>query len=115
MADEMTNGQGFGSDSDSAVALKDAPAKKVAPTKQSPKQLPPWKVLLHNDDVNTFEHVITTVLKLTSLTAEEAFERAVEAHESGVALLLVTHQERAELYHDQFTSCQLSVTIEPTE
>ena len=115
MADEMTTGQSFGSDSNGAVALQDAPVRKSAPSKREPKQLPPWKVLLHNDDVNTFEHVITTVLKLTSLTAEEAFERAVEAHESGVALLLVTHQERAELYHDQFTSCQLCVTIEPTE
>ena len=33
----------------------------------------------------------------------------------GVALLLVTHKERAELYADQFQSKGLTVTIEPAE
>ena len=43
----------------------------------------------------------------------EAAQRALEAHETGVSLLLVTHQERAELYQEQFASCGLTVTIEP--
>ena len=38
----------------------------------------------------------------------------LEAHKSGVALLLVTHKERAELYLDQFQSMGLSVSIEPS-
>jgi ATP-dependent Clp protease adapter protein ClpS len=38
-----------------------------------------------------------------------------EAHNTGVALLLVTHKERAELYVDQFKSKSLTVTIEPAE
>jgi len=70
-------------------------------------------VLLHNDEVNTFEHVILSIMRLTGITQEAAIEKTIEAHESGVALLLVTHQERAELYMDQFTSLKLTVTIEP--
>ena len=42
--------------------------------------------------------------------------RTKEAHETGVALLLVTHKERAELYQDQFESKGLTtVTIQPDE
>jgi len=96
-----------------ATATAVVPAKKPAPTKRTPKLLPPYKVLLHNDDINTFEHVIVSILKLTRLNAEEAVLRALEAHETGVALLLVTHRERAELYREQFASVSLTVTIEP--
>lgn len=94
----------------SATAV--ATVVKPQPPARKPKQLPPYKVLLHNDDVNTFEHVILAVMKLAALPLEAAIEKTVEAHESGVALLLVTHQERAELYVDQFMSMKLTVTIE---
>lgn len=77
------------------------------------RQLPPFRVLLHNDDVNTFDHVIRCIVRLTPLKVEEAFERAIEAHETGLSLLLVTHRERAELYVDQFASAALTVTCEP--
>ena len=78
-------------------------------------QLPPYRVILHNDDVNTFEHVILTILKLTELNEQDAVRRTIEAHESGCALLLVTHKERAELYVEQFASCRLTVTCEPED
>lgn len=83
------------------------------PTKHKPKKLPPYRVLLHNDDVNDFGHVIMAILRLTTLTQEDAITRTIEAHDTGVALLLVTHRERAELYAEQFSSLSLTVTIEP--
>ena len=86
------------------------PKTKPAPPKT--RQLPPFKVLLHNDDVNDVEHVIRSVLKLTPLSLEEALEKTLEAHHTGVALLLVTHQERAELYCEQFATFSLNVTTE---
>lgn len=90
-------------------------AHKPAETRNKPKQLPPYKVLLHNDDVNSFEHVIASILKLTTLTPQEAIIRTLEAHESGLALLLTTHRERAELYIDQFATLKLTATTEPAE
>lgn len=90
-----------------------APVRKPAPPKRKPKKLPPYKVLLHNDDVNTFEHVIKSIRRLTRLTTQEATLRVLQAHESGVALLLVTHRERAELYTEQFASLSLTVSTEP--
>ena len=59
--------------------------------------------------------VVKTVMELTPLNEQEAELRTVEAHKSGVALLLTTHKERAELYQEQFTSKGLVVTIEPAE
>ncbi len=77
------------------------------------RQLPPYRVILHNDDVNSFERVISMIMRLTPLNEEDAVARTIEAHESGLALLLVTHLERAELYVEQFASGGLTATCEP--
>ncbi|HZZ43389.1 MAG TPA: ATP-dependent Clp protease adaptor ClpS [Tepidisphaeraceae bacterium] len=96
-----------------ATKTKGAVKEKTKP--RPPEMLPPWKVLLHNDDTNTMEFVILTVMQLTPLKEQDALNRTVEAHKKGVSLLLVTHKERAELYKDQFESKGLTVTIEPAE
>jgi len=94
-----------------AVATRTKPAEPH----RKVEQMPPWRVLLHNDDVNDQLYVIESITKLTPLGLKEAATRMLEAHITGVSLLLVTHQERAELYRDQFHSKGLIVTIEPTE
>lgn len=91
-----------------AVAEKPAPTKKRGPV----DTLPQFKVLLHNDAVNTIDHVVDSIVELTPLDHGRAVEVTLEANSSGVALVLVTHQERAELYRDQFQSKKLTVTIE---
>jgi ATP-dependent Clp protease adaptor protein ClpS len=88
---------------------------KPLPAKPVPKVLPPWKVLLHNDDVNEILFVVETVMLLTHLKKQEAITRTLEAHHRGVTLLLTTHRERAELYVQQFASRNLTVTIEPDQ
>ncbi len=110
MADEKDQNAG---DQQPEKAGKSSSATKRAPAKPTPKKLPPWKVLLHNDDVNDMIFVIESIIVLTPLGIDEATDRMWEAHHSGLTLLLVTHQERAELYKDQFTSRGLTVTIEP--
>jgi ATP-dependent Clp protease adapter protein ClpS len=106
---------GSNSSSSSSAVAKPKRARKTTPKKKPPQPLPPWKVLLHNDDKNDFDYVIGTITQLTSLNEQDAELRAVEAHKTGVALLLATHKERAELYQEQFTSKGLVVTIEPAE
>lgn len=102
-------------DSPAPLAPETKRPAQPAESKNKPKQLPPYKLLLHNDDVNSFEHVIAAILKVTTLTPPEAILRTLEAHESGIALLLTTHRERAELYVDQFASLKLTATAEPGE
>ena len=113
MAEEQTNEGSVGGASGATIQPK--AARKRAPKKNPPKQLPPWKVLLHNDDVNVVDYVIHTIIMLTPLNEEQALKRTKEADKTGVALLLVTHKERAELYQEQFQSKGLTVTIEPAE
>lgn len=92
-----------------------SPGITLPQTEHKVRLLPPYKVLLHNDDVNTFDHVIRVIRKLTPLTLEEAFLKTLEAHKTGVALLLVTTKERSELYVEQFATYKLTVTCEPDE
>ncbi len=92
-----------------------ATATKAKPVRKPPQPLPPWKVLLHNDDKNDMQHVILSIVELTPLNEQDAVNRMKEAHDTGVALILVTHKERAELYQEQFQSKGLVVTIEPAE
>jgi ATP-dependent Clp protease adaptor protein ClpS len=94
---------------------KPGTALKEKTKPRPPQMLPPWKVLLHNDDTNTMEFVVLTVMQLTPLKEQDAINRTVEAHKTGVSLLLVTHKERAELFKDQFESKGLTVTIEPAD
>jgi len=88
-----------------------ARSPKTAPPKV--EQLPPFRVLLHNADEPVMDDVVAAIIELTPLPFERAVEAMLEAHETGVSLLLVTHRERAELYQEQFQTKQLTVTIEP--
>lgn len=107
--DPKPGGKGGGA---AAVA---EPKRKERAKPKNPKPLPPWKVLLHNDDKNDMFFVVRTIMELTPLNEQDSKLRTIEAHETGVALLLTTHKERAELYKEQFTSKGLTVTIEPAE
>ncbi|NLX21589.1 MAG: ATP-dependent Clp protease adaptor ClpS [Phycisphaerae bacterium] len=101
---------------DSAVkAQSSKPQRRKLPKSAIPRSLPPWKVLLHNDDKNTCEDVIKIICRLTPLDEQAAITCMLEAHKTGVAMLLVTHQERAELYVEQFASCGLTASAEPDQ
>ena len=91
-----------------------APAKpKHVPAPSSTKPLPKWRVILHNDDENYMDDVVEAITTLTPLKQAEAVLKTKLAHQSGSALLLTTHRERAELYVQQFASKQLTTTAEP--
>jgi len=99
--------------SDSSGAAVAKPKQKRQPKRKPPQPLPPWKVLLHNDDKNDILFVVKTLTELPPLNEQDAKLRTVEANDTGVALLLTTHEERAELYQEQFQSKGLIVTVEP--
>ncbi|MCH7602043.1 MAG: ATP-dependent Clp protease adaptor ClpS [Planctomycetes bacterium] len=96
------------SDPDSESVVKTLPAPPRV------HRLKPWDVLLHNDDHNEMDYVVETIVSLTALEPQMAIECMLEAHKSGLALLLSTHREHAELLQEQFTSKRLTVTIQPS-
>lgn len=76
--------------------------------------LPPYDVLLHNDDVNTMDHVVRALLRsVPSVDADRAFAIMWEAHTHGVAVVITCPLEPAELYRDRLQSFGLTATIEP--
>lgn len=91
------------------TALKERP--RLVPARV--EFLPQFRVLLHNDDVNSRDDAIDAIVELTVLDRPRAVTVVHEADTTGVALVLVTHKERAELYREQFKSKRLTVTIEP--
>jgi len=102
-----------GSEQGGAGILPVKPVERRLPQQQPPRTLKPWKVILHNDDVNEVDKVIQVICQLTHLKKQEAAARTQEAHRTGAALLLMTHQERADLYVEQFATYKLTVTAEP--
>ena len=75
--------------------------------------LPPYSVILHNDDVHDMDYVVQALQKsVPQLTAKQAFRVMLEAHQSGSAVVIVCPLEQAELYRDRLKSFGLSVTID---
>jgi ATP-dependent Clp protease adaptor protein ClpS len=78
-----------------------------------PVVLPPYAVILHNDDHNDMAYVVRSlVICVPEVTAEQAVEIMYEAHQNGRALVIVCPLERAELYRDRLESRGLTATIE---
>ena len=88
----------------------------IAQRSTTGRHAPRYKVLLHNDDLNSMEHVVQTLLKtVTSLTIPQAVSIMMEAHTNGIALVIVCEQEHAEFYSENLKTHGLTSTIEPDE
>lgn len=66
-----------------------------------PKLLPPFHVILFDDDDHTYEYVIRMLCQLFRHTPEQAYRLAVEVDTAGMAVIDTTSKERAELKRDQ--------------
>ena len=75
--------------------------------------LPPWRVLLHDDDVNDMLHVVKALLySVPSMSVKRAKEVMLEAHLQGVAQVIVCPFEHAEMYCERLQQYGLVSTIE---
>lgn len=80
---------------------------------QHTAHIPQYKVLLHNDDVNTMEHVVKVLMQVFKFSQAVCEQIMMEAHRTGVALCVIEPFEQAELHREQMTSFSLVATIEP--
>jgi len=76
---------------------------------------PMFRVLLHNDDVNSMEHVIRSLVQVFGFNLQEAVPIMMEAHSTGVALCKVESKSEAELHREQLQALSLTATVEPEE
>ena len=80
------------------------------------KLAPRYRVLLHNDEFNSMEYVVQTLLQtVPSLTQPQAVSIMMEAHTNGIALVITCAQEHAEFYCETLKNHGLTSTIEPDE
>lgn len=78
------------------------------------KPYPNFKVIVVNDDVNTFEHVAKTLMTyIPHMTSDQAWELTNQIHFEGQAIVWVGPLEQAELYHMQLQRAGL--TMAPLE
>lgn len=80
------------------------PQRKSKPHTRTDK-LPPYAVILHNDDLNTVEFVIEVILKVFHYPLEKAVALMMEAHNTGRSIVWSGSKEVAELKADQIRSC----------
>lgn len=90
------------------------------------RQIPPYNVILFNDDDHSFDYVIRMLKQLFGYPEPKGYEMAVEVHTSGRVICATTSLERAELKRDQIHAfgpdpllprCKgsMSADIEPAE
>ena len=78
------------------------------------KTSPRYKVLLHNDPVNSMEYVVVTLRQVVpSLSEQDAIAVMLETHNTGVGLVIVCDIEPAEFYCETLKAKGLTSTIEP--
>ena len=106
-----------------SAATKVRPKRK---TKPATKQLPPWNVILLDDDDHSYDYVIEMLGKVCYHPVERAMQMAKEVDSTGRVIVLTTHKERAELKRDQIlaygpdqriarSSQSMKAVIEPAE
>ncbi len=104
-----------------ATAVSATPKKK---RKKKPKRLPPYNVVLWNDEDHSFHYVIHMMQKLFGHPPTKGIQIAEEVDVRGRAIVFTTAKEHAEFKRDQIhafgkdelvAGCKgaMSATIEP--
>ncbi|HEU4656292.1 MAG TPA: ATP-dependent Clp protease adaptor ClpS [Capillimicrobium sp.] len=73
-----------------------------------------WRVIVRNDDHNTFDHVARTLARtIPGVSLPEGYAIADRIHNTGQAIVFSGHKELAEHYWDQLHGAGL--TMAPLE
>jgi ATP-dependent Clp protease adapter protein ClpS len=91
----------------------EAPTREAAPT-FTVEWLPPHKVIVHNNDHNTFDEVIAILMKaVAGMALEEAIGYTYQIHLTGAAVVFTGDVEEAESCARTIRSIGIKVTVEP--
>jgi len=94
-----------GEESNSAVLEKNPAELK----NKSPK----YKVLLHNDPVNSMEYVTISLREVVpQLSEQDAISIMLQAHNTGIGLVIICDLEPAEFYSESLKAKGISSSIE---
>ena len=74
---------------------------------------PKYRLILFNDDVNSFDHVIISIITILQTEPEVAVKQAMLAHELGKCTIK-SSDDKDELaqYHSQFANVNISTEVQ---
>ena len=101
----------------STIKLEKGESNNAAVMEKKPAALkhksPKYKVLLHNDPVNSMEYVTVALREVVpQLSEQDAISIMLEAHNNGIGLVIVCDLEPAEFYSESLKSKGISSSIE---
>ncbi|HEV2121435.1 MAG TPA: ATP-dependent Clp protease adaptor ClpS [Chloroflexota bacterium] len=111
------------------MAVPESPTKPATPTVTPERGVvrdfdpdvlrrlfPPHKVVVHNNDFNTYEEVTRILVKaVPGMTRARAYSLAHEIDTTGAAVPYVGPKERAEAIAAVIRTIGIKVTVEPDE
>lgn len=68
------------------------------------KTIPPYGIIVYNDNDHTFDYVIEGLIKVCKHSVQKAEQLAIEIHKNGKALVWSGSKELAELKDEQLRS-----------
>jgi ATP-dependent Clp protease adaptor protein ClpS len=84
-----------------------------------------WMVLLHDDDLHTYEYVVFMLIRIFSMSMDQAFAHACEVDADGVTIVASLPREEAHNKRDAIhsfggdpllgTSVSMQASVEPIE
>jgi ATP-dependent Clp protease adaptor protein ClpS len=94
------------SQAQAAVMEETEIATTVVPDESTEKEtrtrkLPPYNVVILNDEVHTYDYVVEMLTKLFGHSLATALELTIRIDTTGRAVVYTTHKEKAELKRDQ--------------
>lgn len=72
----------------------------------------PWAVIVWNDDVNTFDHVIKALIDILNHSRPRAEQLALRVHNTGKAVVAVRPKEEAVAVARRFQDRHIWATVE---
>ncbi len=72
-----------------------------------------WAVLVWNDDINTFAHVIKALIEILNHTQTRAEQLADRVHRTGKAVVAIRPKDEAAAAVRRFHSRLIQATMEP--
>lgn len=81
-----------------SAAAKPKPAKK---RRRKTKKLPPFNVILLDDNDHTYDYVIEMLRAIFGHSDERAYQMAKEVDSAGRVIVFTSHRELAELKREQ--------------
>ena len=73
---------------------------------------PSWKVLVHDDDVNTMDYVVAVFMKHFKLQAEDAMRHMMEVHLEGKSALAAGERDAMLAHKVAMNDYGLQATVE---